>query len=180
MMPGDGIGPEMMGYVKDVFRVAGAPIDFEVAALNPSNDSYEDLVNVWKLHNWNLVWAKPITLFLCRLFPPWRETGAVWKVTLRPRWTGLTSSPETWRCVTSWICLSTCWNASLNQGLKPDMITWTLCWFVKTRRASTQCWNTRVCQGSLKAWRLSPRKARSGFADLPSTMPRPTGGRRLP
>lgn len=45
MMPGDGIGPEMMGYVKDVFRVAGAPIDFEVAALNPSNDSYEDLVN---------------------------------------------------------------------------------------------------------------------------------------
>ncbi|TRY64007.1 hypothetical protein TCAL_00781 [Tigriopus californicus] len=45
MMPGDGIGPEMMGYVKDVFRVAGAPIDFEMAALNPANDSYEDLVN---------------------------------------------------------------------------------------------------------------------------------------
>lgn len=29
MIPGDGIGPEMMGYVKDIFRYAGVPVDFE-------------------------------------------------------------------------------------------------------------------------------------------------------
>jgi hypothetical protein len=46
MMPGDGIGPEMMGFVKDVFRVAGAPIDFEHLTLDPSTDNYDDLHNV--------------------------------------------------------------------------------------------------------------------------------------
>lgn len=45
MMPGDGIGPEMMGYVKEVFRVAGAPVDFETVQLDPSTDNYDDLVN---------------------------------------------------------------------------------------------------------------------------------------
>jgi len=45
MMPGDGIGPEMMGYVKEVFRYAGAPIDFETVMLDPSDDNYDDLYN---------------------------------------------------------------------------------------------------------------------------------------
>ncbi len=45
MMPGDGIGPEMMGYVKDVFRAAGAPIDWESVSLDPSADNYDDLYN---------------------------------------------------------------------------------------------------------------------------------------
>ena len=36
----------MMGYVKDAFRVAGAPIDFEMVALDPSTDNYDDLYNV--------------------------------------------------------------------------------------------------------------------------------------
>eukprot|EP00092_Neocalanus_flemingeri_P010097 GFUD01010881.1.p1 GENE.GFUD01010881.1~~GFUD01010881.1.p1 ORF type:complete len:376 (-),score=99.75 GFUD01010881.1:148-1275(-) len=45
MLPGDGIGPEMMGYVKEVFRYAGAPIDFETVHLDPSTDDYHDLVN---------------------------------------------------------------------------------------------------------------------------------------
>ena len=48
MMPGDGIGPEMMGYVKEVFRVAGAPVDFETVQLDPSADNYSDLYNVQK------------------------------------------------------------------------------------------------------------------------------------
>ena len=48
MMPGNGIGPEMMGYVKDVFRVAGAPIDFETVNLDPTTDNYDDLYNVSK------------------------------------------------------------------------------------------------------------------------------------
>ena len=45
MMPGDGIGPEMMGYVREVFRYAGAPVDFETVKLDPTNDNYEDLYN---------------------------------------------------------------------------------------------------------------------------------------
>ena len=45
MMPGDGIGPEMMGYVKEVFRYAGAPIDFETVLLDPTTDNYDDLYN---------------------------------------------------------------------------------------------------------------------------------------
>ena len=48
MMPGDGIGPEMMGYVKEIFRTAGAPIDFETVMLDPSTDNYDDLYNVIK------------------------------------------------------------------------------------------------------------------------------------
>ena len=43
MMPGDGIGPEMMEYVKEVFKVAGAPIDFETMILDPTTDKYDDL-----------------------------------------------------------------------------------------------------------------------------------------
>jgi len=45
MLPGDGIGPEMMGYVKEVFRYAGAPVDFEVVKLDPAAEDYRDLAN---------------------------------------------------------------------------------------------------------------------------------------
>jgi len=45
MLPGDGIGPEMMGYVKEVFRYAGAPVDFETVELDPTTDDYHDLTN---------------------------------------------------------------------------------------------------------------------------------------
>jgi hypothetical protein len=45
MMPGEGIGPEMMEYVKEVFKVAGAPIDFETVLLDPTTDKYDDLYN---------------------------------------------------------------------------------------------------------------------------------------
>jgi len=45
MMPGDGIGPEMMGYVKEVFNLVGAPIDFEEVQLDPHTDNYSDLAN---------------------------------------------------------------------------------------------------------------------------------------
>ena len=44
-MPGDGIGPEMMGHVKDIFRVAGVPIDFETVKLDSTTDNYDDLYN---------------------------------------------------------------------------------------------------------------------------------------
>merc|ERR1712226_78644 len=43
MMPGDGIGPEMMGYVKEVFSLVGAPVDFEEIKMDPNTDNYDDL-----------------------------------------------------------------------------------------------------------------------------------------
>lgn len=45
MLPGDGIGPEMMGHVSNVFREVGAPIDFETVQLDPTTDNYDDLYN---------------------------------------------------------------------------------------------------------------------------------------
>ena len=46
MLPGDGIGPEMMGYIKDIFREVGAPVDFETVHMDPTTDNYDDLYNV--------------------------------------------------------------------------------------------------------------------------------------
>ena len=46
MMPGDGIGPEMSGHVREIFRKVGAPIDFEIVHLDPKTDNYDDLTNV--------------------------------------------------------------------------------------------------------------------------------------
>jgi len=45
MLPGDGIGPEMMGHISKVFREVGAPIDFETVQLDPTTDNYDDLYN---------------------------------------------------------------------------------------------------------------------------------------
>ncbi|KAF5397156.1 NAD-dependent isocitrate dehydrogenase [Paragonimus heterotremus] len=38
MLAGDGIGPEMMGYVKEVYQALGAPVDFEEIFVNHSCD----------------------------------------------------------------------------------------------------------------------------------------------
>merc|ERR1712226_1309070 len=43
MLPGDGIGPEMMEYVKEVFSLVGAPVDFEEIKMDPNTDNYDDL-----------------------------------------------------------------------------------------------------------------------------------------
>ncbi|KAK4318211.1 hypothetical protein Pmani_010787 [Petrolisthes manimaculis] len=40
ILPGDGIGPEMMGYVQDIFRYAGVPVDFEEIQI--TKDSTEE------------------------------------------------------------------------------------------------------------------------------------------
>ena len=42
MLPGDGIGPEMMGYVKEVYRYAGVPVDFEEIRFDPNSESEVD------------------------------------------------------------------------------------------------------------------------------------------
>lgn len=44
MMPGEGIGPEMMNNVREVLGYAGAPVDFEEVHLDPDSDDYDDLM----------------------------------------------------------------------------------------------------------------------------------------
>nr|ACO15167.1 Isocitrate dehydrogenase subunit gamma, mitochondrial precursor [Caligus clemensi] len=44
LLPGDGIGPEMMGHVKQVFKYSGAPIYFEDVTLD-TTDSEQDMFN---------------------------------------------------------------------------------------------------------------------------------------
>ncbi len=46
MIPGDGIGPEMMGYVKEVFTYAGVPVDFEMINFDPKSETSDDLNQV--------------------------------------------------------------------------------------------------------------------------------------
>ncbi|XP_018566613.1 isocitrate dehydrogenase [NAD] subunit gamma, mitochondrial isoform X2 [Anoplophora glabripennis] len=43
MLPGGGIGPELMGYVREVFKYAGAPVDFELIDIDPKADDNVDL-----------------------------------------------------------------------------------------------------------------------------------------
>lgn len=43
LLPGAGIGPELMGYVKEVFRYAGVPVDFEDVDIDPNADNNDDL-----------------------------------------------------------------------------------------------------------------------------------------
>ncbi|XP_033331359.2 isocitrate dehydrogenase (NAD(+)) 3 non-catalytic subunit gamma [Megalopta genalis] len=43
LLPGAGIGPELMNYVKQVFSYAGVPVDFEDVDIDPNADDNEDL-----------------------------------------------------------------------------------------------------------------------------------------
>lgn len=43
MLPGGGIGPELMAYVREVFKYAGAPVDFEVVDIDPTSDEGDNL-----------------------------------------------------------------------------------------------------------------------------------------
>ncbi|KAF5283438.1 hypothetical protein FQA39_LY04814 [Lamprigera yunnana] len=43
MLPGGGIGPELMLYIKEIFKYAGAPVDFEVVDIDPKSDETNDL-----------------------------------------------------------------------------------------------------------------------------------------
>ncbi|XP_069694262.1 isocitrate dehydrogenase [NAD] subunit gamma, mitochondrial-like isoform X2 [Periplaneta americana] len=43
MLPGSGIGPELMNYVKEVFRYAGVPVDFEEVQMDPKSETNVDL-----------------------------------------------------------------------------------------------------------------------------------------
>ncbi|CAG9855376.1 unnamed protein product [Phyllotreta striolata] len=43
MLPGGGIGPELMSYVKEVFKYAGAPVDFEIVDIDAKAEDNIDL-----------------------------------------------------------------------------------------------------------------------------------------
>lgn len=43
MLPGGGIGAELMNYVREIFRYAGVPVDFEVIDIDPHSESNDDL-----------------------------------------------------------------------------------------------------------------------------------------
>lgn len=43
LLPGGGIGPELMEYVKQVFKAAGVPVDFEEVLIDRQSDSNEEL-----------------------------------------------------------------------------------------------------------------------------------------
>ncbi|RZC40030.1 Iso dh domain containing protein [Asbolus verrucosus] len=41
LIPGGGVGPECLGYVREVFKVIGAPVDFEVVEVGPLVDNVD-------------------------------------------------------------------------------------------------------------------------------------------
>lgn len=43
MLPGGGIGPELMLHVRDIFGKIGVPVDFEIIDINPSSEGNDDL-----------------------------------------------------------------------------------------------------------------------------------------
>ena len=43
MLPGGGIGPELMKYIREIFHYSGAPVDFEVIDIDPNDEGSSDL-----------------------------------------------------------------------------------------------------------------------------------------
>ncbi|KAF6724746.1 Isocitrate dehydrogenase [NAD] subunit gamma, mitochondrial [Oryzias melastigma] len=45
LIPGDGIGPELLSHVKEVFRFSCVPVDFEVVQVNSAMEGEDDIMN---------------------------------------------------------------------------------------------------------------------------------------
>ncbi|XP_062397235.1 isocitrate dehydrogenase [NAD] subunit gamma, mitochondrial isoform X1 [Sardina pilchardus] len=45
LIPGDGIGPELLNHVRELFRFSCVPVDFEVVNVNSSQDEEENISN---------------------------------------------------------------------------------------------------------------------------------------
>lgn len=43
MLPGGGIGPELMQHVREVFAAIGVPVDFEIIDIDPNKEGNDDL-----------------------------------------------------------------------------------------------------------------------------------------
>ncbi|XP_018331329.1 isocitrate dehydrogenase [NAD] subunit gamma, mitochondrial isoform X2 [Agrilus planipennis] len=46
MLPGVGVGPELMNYVRDIFSFVGVPVDFEVITIDPRADRDTEVENI--------------------------------------------------------------------------------------------------------------------------------------
>ncbi|KAK5894604.1 hypothetical protein CesoFtcFv8_011279 [Champsocephalus esox] len=45
LIPGDGIGPDLLNHVREVFRFSCVPVDFEVVHVNSADESEDDINN---------------------------------------------------------------------------------------------------------------------------------------
>lgn len=43
MLPGVGIGPELMGCVREVFHFLNVPVDFEIIEIRPDDEGVDDM-----------------------------------------------------------------------------------------------------------------------------------------
>lgn len=43
MLPGGGIGPELMLHVREIFSKIGVPVDFEIIDIGPTSEGNSDL-----------------------------------------------------------------------------------------------------------------------------------------
>lgn len=43
MLPGGGIGPELMLNVREIFSKIGVPVDFEIIDIGPTSEGNDDL-----------------------------------------------------------------------------------------------------------------------------------------
>lgn len=43
MLPGGGIGPELMQHVREIFTRIGVPVDFEIIDIHPASEGNDDL-----------------------------------------------------------------------------------------------------------------------------------------
>lgn len=68
MLPGDGIGPEMMTYVREVFRYAGVPVDFEEICFDPNSESETDFFDAITSIKRNGVGIKGVLHHPCILY----------------------------------------------------------------------------------------------------------------
>lgn len=68
MLPGGGIGPELMGHVRDVFSVIGVPVDFEIIDIHPYSEGNEDLEYAIMSIKRNGVAIKGIVIFVFESF----------------------------------------------------------------------------------------------------------------
>lgn len=81
MIPGDGIGPELMLHVKDVFRYARVPVDFEEVQIN-STSCEEDFHNAIMSVRRNRVALKGITETDYNLPPSHKSRSNMFRITL--------------------------------------------------------------------------------------------------
>lgn len=111
MLPGGGIGPELMSYVREIFRYCGVPVDFEIVEIDPNSEGNDDLEYAITSIKRNGVAIKgECSRKQANLYNIHRTI--VPQVTLKRKVNKPTQFPVMWRCEMNWICSLTFWNAN--------------------------------------------------------------------